>query len=167
MTEAVGMIYVMTLNVNVVSLCARDEDVHFALNRFTLIKFDETTYQSNSRLHHGLAVYIKENFEIQKILKHRSLSSEFVMVALQSLVKGFYQYVIHSKYPNRSQADLKKDMQSRLRPVVDLTSNLVILRYFNIQVNKSSSHFVEFMERCFIVYSSLSKLQLMVDQFWI
>ena len=161
------MIYVMTLNVNVVRLCARDEDVHFASNRFTLIKFDETTYQSNSRLHHGLAAYIKENFEIQKILKHRSLSSKFVMVALQSLVNVFYQYVILSKYPKRSQADLKKDMQSRLRPVVDLTSNLVILGDFNIQVNKSSSHFVEFMERFFIVYNSLSKLQLMVDQFWI
>ena len=43
-------------------LCTRDEDVHFALNRFKLVRLDELAPET--RPHHGLALYIKEHFEI-------------------------------------------------------------------------------------------------------
>lgn len=130
-------------------LCARDEDMHFSLNRFKLIRFDETAYQSTSRPHHGLAIYIKQNFEIQKVVKHRSHSCEFIMTALHSISKGFYQYVIIYKYPKSSQADLKEDICSHLRPVVDISSKLFIMGDFNIQVNDSNCSFVQFMEKTF------------------
>ena len=47
-------------------LCTRDEDVYFALNKFRLIRLDETAYET--RPHHGLALYVKEHFEIQKVV---------------------------------------------------------------------------------------------------
>ena len=47
-------------------LCTRDEDVHFALNKFRLVRLDETAHET--RPHHGLALYVKEHFEIQKVV---------------------------------------------------------------------------------------------------
>ncbi|MCG8077008.1 MAG: AAA family ATPase, partial [Candidatus Thiodiazotropha taylori] len=138
-------------------LCARDEDMHFALNRFRLIRFDETACQSISRPHHGLAVYIKQNIEIEKIVKHRSHSCEFIMAALNSTTKGFYQYVVVYKYPKSSQADLKKDICSHLRPVVDISSKLVIMGDFNIQVNDLNCQFVKFMENTFQCHQNIKQ----------
>ena len=51
-------------------LCTRDEDVHFALNRFRLVRLDEAAYET--RPHHGLALYVKEHFEIQEVIKVNS-----------------------------------------------------------------------------------------------
>ena len=47
-------------------LCTRDEDIHFALNKFRLITLDETAHET--RPHQGLALYVKEHFEIQNAL---------------------------------------------------------------------------------------------------
>lgn len=72
------------------------------------------------------------------------------MTALHSISKGFYQYVIIYKYPKSSQADLKEDICSHLRPVVDISSKLVIMGDFNIQVNDDSNcSFVQFMGKTF------------------
>ena len=38
-------------------LCIRDEDINFALNKFRLIRLDETAHET--RPHHGLALYVK------------------------------------------------------------------------------------------------------------
>ena len=51
-------------------LCTRDEDVNFALNRFRLVRLDEALHET--RPHHGLALYVKEHFAIQEVMKHHS-----------------------------------------------------------------------------------------------
>ena len=47
-------------------LCKRDENMHFALKRFRLIRLDDTEKESVNRPHHGLALYVKEYFHVKK-----------------------------------------------------------------------------------------------------
>ena len=115
------------------SLCTRDEDVHFALNKFRLIRLDETAH--GSRPHRGLALYVKEQFEIEKVVKHHSQLCGFIMTTLHSYRKGQLQVVVFDKYPKCSQTDLKKDIHCLLRPVVDSDAKLVIIGDFNVPVN--------------------------------
>ena len=50
-------------------LCKRDENVHFTLKRFRRIRLDDTKKESVNRPHHGLALYVKEYFHVQKVVK--------------------------------------------------------------------------------------------------
>ena len=128
-------------------LCTRDEDVHFALNRFKLVRLDELAPET--RPHHGLALYIKEHFEIQEVVKHHSQFCEFISAKLHSKRKGQLQVVVFYKYPKCSQTELKKDISSVLKPLVDPDGRLVIMGDFNVPVNEAESPFVHFMETLF------------------
>ena len=50
-------------------LCARDQNVHFSLRRCNLVRLDDTQYESLNRPSHGLALYMKEYLEVQKLVK--------------------------------------------------------------------------------------------------
>ena len=130
-------------------LCARDQNVHFSLRRCNLVRLDDTQYESLNRPSHGLALYMKEYLEVQKLVKLQCQSCEFIYSALHSRQKGHFQVVILYKYPKSSQRDFKTDLQCHLRPVVDLNAKLVILGDFNIQIECVSSQFVHFMETLF------------------
>ena len=130
-------------------LCARDQNVHFSLRRCNLVRLDDTQYESLNRPSHGLALYMKEYLEVQKLEKLQCQSCEFIYAALHSRQKGHFQVVILYKYPKSSQRDFKTDLQCHLRPVVDLNAKLVILGDFNIQIECVSSQFVHFMETLF------------------
>ena len=130
-------------------LCARDQNVHFSLRRCNLVRLDDTQYESLNRPSHGLALYMKEYLEVQKLVKLQCQSCEFIYAALHSRQKGRFQVVILYKYPKSSQRDFKTDLQCHLRPVVDLNAKLVILGDFNIQIECVSSQFVHFMETLF------------------
>ena len=75
-------------------LCKRDVNVHFALKRFRLIRLDDTEKESVNRPHHGLALYVKEYFHVQKIVKLHCQSREFILAAMHSIQKGYFQVVI-------------------------------------------------------------------------
>ena len=130
-------------------LCARNQSVHFALRRFKLIRLDDTGYGSLNRPPHGLALYMKEYLEVQKLVKLQCQSCEFIFAALISRQKGYFQVVILYTYLKSSQRDFKTDVQCHLRPVVDLNTKLVILGDFNIQLECVDSQFVHFMETLF------------------
>ena len=128
-------------------LCTRDEDVNFALNRFRLVRLDEAAHET--RPHHGLALYVKEHFAIQEVVKHHSQFCEFISAKLHSKRKGQLQVVVFYKYPKCSQADLKKDIIDVLKPLVGSDGKLVIMGDFNVPVNDPVSPFVCFMETLF------------------
>ena len=130
-------------------LCKRDENVHFALKRFRLIRLDDTEKESVNRPHHGLALYVKEYFHVQKVVKLHCQSCEFILAAMHSIQKGYFQVVILYKYPKSSQTDFTNDLRRHLRPVVDRTAKLFILGDFNIQIDCVNSEFVAFMETLF------------------
>ena len=44
-------------------LCRRDENGHYALKRFRLIRLDDIEKESGNRPHHGLALYVKKYFQ--------------------------------------------------------------------------------------------------------
>ena len=128
-------------------LCTRDEDVNFALNRFRLVRLDEAAHET--RPHHGLALYVKEHFVIQEVVKHHSQFCGFISAKLHSKKKGQLQVVVFYKYPKCSQADLKKDIINVLKPLVGSDGKLVIMGDFNVPVNDAVSPFVCFMETLF------------------
>ena len=130
-------------------LCKRDENVQFALKRFRLIRLDDTGSESVKRTHRGLALYIKEYFHFQKLIKLHCKSSEFIVAAMHSIQIGYFQVVILYRYPNPSRTDFKNDIRCHLRPVFDLTTQLVILVDINMQINCVNSAFVDFMETLF------------------
>ena len=45
-------------------LFRRDDNVHYALKRFRLIRLDDAEKESGNRPHHGLALYVKEYIQI-------------------------------------------------------------------------------------------------------
>ena len=130
-------------------LCRRDENVHYALKRFRLIRLDDAEKESGNRPHHGLALYVKEYFQIQKVVKMQCKSFEFIFAGIYSIQRGYVQVVVLYKYPKTSQTDFRKDIQHHLRPVIDLNVRLVILGDFNIQIDCVNTEFVKFMETSF------------------
>ena len=130
-------------------LCRRDENVHYALRRFRLIRLDDAEKESGNRPHHGLALYVKEYFQIQKVVKMQCKSFEFIFAGIYSIQRGYVQVVVLYKYPRSSQTDFRKDIHHHLRPVIDLNVSLVILGDFNIQIDFVNTEFVKFMETSF------------------
>ena len=130
-------------------LCRRDENVHYALKRFRLIRLDDAEKESGNRPHHGLALYVKDYFQIQKVVKMQCKSFEFIFAGIYSIQRGYVQVVVLYKYPKSSQTDFRKDIHQHLRPVIDLNVRLVILGDFNIQIDCVNTEFVKFMETSF------------------
>ena len=129
-------------------LCQRDEDMDFTLKGFELIRLDETgSTESVHRPHHGLALYIKTCFEVQKLVKLCCSSFELIAASLVSCQKGYFQVAILYKYPKSSQSTFKKDISCHLRPLIDLKAKFVLLGDFNISVD--SSHCIDYIERLF------------------
>ena len=130
-------------------LCRRDENVHYALKRFRLIRLDDAEKESGIRPHHGLALYVKEYFQIQKVVKMQCKSFEFIFAGIYSIQRGYVQVVVLYKYPKSSQTDFRKDIHHHLRPVIDVNVRLVILGDFNIQIDCVNTEFVKVMETSF------------------
>ena len=130
-------------------LCSRDENVHFALKRFRLVRLDDTVKEANNRPYHGLALYVKEYLQIQKVMKMQCKSFEFIFTGTFSIQQGYVQVVVLYKYPKSSQTDFRNDIHCHLRPVIDLNAKLVILGDFNIQIDGASTGFVDFVETLF------------------
>ena len=130
-------------------LCSRDENVHFALKRFRLVRLDDTVKEANHRPYHGLALYVKEYLQIQKVVKMQCKSFEFIFTGTFSIQRGYVQVVVLYKYPKSSQTDFRNDIRCHLRPVIDLNAKLVILGDFNIQIDGASTGFVDFVETLF------------------
>ena len=130
-------------------LCRRDENVHYALKRFRLIRLDDAEKESGNRPHHGLALYVKEYFQIQRVVKMQCKSFEFIFAGIYSIQRGYVQVVVLYKFPKSSQTDFRKDIDCHLRPVIDLNVRLVILGDFNIQIDCTNTEFVKFMETSF------------------
>ena len=129
-------------------LCQRDEDTDFTLTGFALIRLDETgSPDSVHRPHHGLALYIKTCYKVQKLVKVCCSSFEFIAVSLVNGQKGFFQVAVLYKYPKSSLTDFKKDINCQLRPVIDIKTKFVLLGDFNISVD--SSHCIDYIERLF------------------
>ena len=130
-------------------LCSRDENVYFALKRFRLVRLDDTVKEANHRPYHGLALYVKEYLQIQKVVKMQCKSFEFIFTGTFSIQRGYVQVVVLYKYPKSSQTDFRNDIRCHLRPVIDLNAKLVILGDFNIQIDGASTGFVDFVETLF------------------
>ena len=129
-------------------LCQRDKDTDFNLTGFALIRLDETgSPDSVHRPHHGLALYIKTCYEVQKLVKLCCSSFEFIAVSLVSGQKGYFQVAVLYKYPKSSLTDFKMDISCHLRPLIDIKTKFVLLGDFNISVD--SSHCIDYIERLF------------------
>ena len=126
-------------------LCRRDENVHYALKRFRLIKLDDSEKESRNRPHHGLALYVKEYFQIQKVVKMQCKSLELIFAGIYSIQRGYVQVVVLYKYPRSSQTDFRMDIHHHLRPVIDLNAKLVIVGDFNIQIRGAIDKFAELL----------------------
>ena len=110
-----------------------------------------------NRPHHGLALYVKEYFHVRKVVKLHCQSCDFILAAMHSIQKGYFQVVILYKYPKSSQTDFENNIRCHLRPVVELTAKLFILGDFNIQIDCVNSVFVAFMETLFSCVSQVEQ----------
>ena len=90
----------------------------------------------------------QRGLNVQKVVKLYCQTYEFILVAMHSIQKGYFQVIILYKYPKSSQNDFKY-FRYHLRPVVDLTAKLFILNDFNIQIDCFNSVFLAFMETLF------------------
>ena len=72
-------------------LCKRDDNVQFAFKRFRLIRLDDTEKESVNRPHHGLALYIKEYFQVQKVVKLLCQSCQLIFLPCIAFRKGIFK----------------------------------------------------------------------------
>ena len=72
-------------------LCRRDEHVHYAVKKFRLIRLDDAEKESGNRPHHGLALYVKEHFQIQKVVKMQSKSLNSYLLAYAAFKEGMFK----------------------------------------------------------------------------
>ena len=86
-------------------LCKRDENVHFALKRFSLVRLDDTGNKSANRPHHGFALYVKEYFHVQEVVKLHCQSCEFILAKMHSIQKEYFQIVVLYRYQKSSRTD--------------------------------------------------------------
>ena len=70
-------------------------------------------------------------------MKQHSQFCEFIAAKSHSKRKGQLQVVVFYKYPKCSQTELKKDISSVLKPLVDPDGRLVIMGDFNVLVNEA------------------------------
>ena len=75
-------------------LCRRDDNVHFAQKRFRLIRLDDTEKESVNRPYHRLPLYVKEYFQIQKVVEMQCKSFEFIFTGIYSIQRGYVQVVV-------------------------------------------------------------------------
>ena len=80
-------------------LCTRDDNSDFALKNFKLLRMDETGHDPANRPYHGLALYINDCFEIQRIEKFHSDICEFMFVTMYSNMKRCFLAVYFYKFP--------------------------------------------------------------------
>ena len=138
-------------------LCSRDENVHFTLKRFRLVRLDDTVKEANNRPYHGLALYVKEYLQIQKVVKMQCKSFEFILADIFNVQGSYVQVVVLYKYPKSSQTDFRQDIHCHLRPVIDLNTKLVILGDFNVQADGANTGFVDFVETLFGCMQQISQ----------
>ena len=72
-------------------LCKRGDNVQFALKRLRLIRLDKTEKESVNRPHHGFALYIKEYFQVRKIVKLLCQSCELILLPCTAFRKGIFK----------------------------------------------------------------------------
>ena len=99
--------------------------MHFALERFRLIRLDDTEKESVNRPHHGLALYVKEYFHFQKVVKLHCRPCEFILAAMHSIQKGYFQFVISSPEPLGSVVSLQYRQASVVRVCVNIFKHLL------------------------------------------
>ena len=64
--------------------------MHYALKRFRLTRLDEIEKESVNKPHHGLALYVKDYFRVQKVVKLHCQSCEFILAAMHSIQKKIF-----------------------------------------------------------------------------
>ena len=131
-------------------LCRRDENVHYALKRFRLIRLDDAEKESGNRPHHGLALYVKEYFQNTESCQNCNASHlNSYLLAYIAFKEDMFKLLCCTSSPKVQQTDFRKDIDCHLRPVIDLNVRLVILGDFNIQIDCTNTEFVKFMETSF------------------
>ncbi|MCU7801387.1 MAG: hypothetical protein KZQ70_14975, partial [gamma proteobacterium symbiont of Lucinoma myriamae] len=127
----------------------KDNSSNFTLNGFKLIRHDEKEHASASRPYHGLVLYVKEQFDIQRLKKFRSDTCEFISATVSNDTKGCFQVVCFYKYPKSSVVRFINDIQCQLVPLIESNTKFVILGDFNIDAKNPRSEFVNFMTSVF------------------
>ena len=90
-------------------LCKRGDNVQFALKRLRLIRLDDTEKESVNRPHHGLALYIKEYFQVQKIVKLLCQWCELILLPCTAFRKGIFKLLYCT------------NIQNVLKPILKMT----------------------------------------------
>lgn len=78
-------------------LCSRDADCHSVLNKFKLVRLDDEGHESVKRQHHGLVLYIKEYFDIQRIQIFHSAHGNLSLLPCRVTRKDVFGFFFASK----------------------------------------------------------------------
>ena len=82
-------------------LCKRDENVHCALKRLRLIRLDDIEKESANMPHYGLALYVKEYFHVQKVVKLHCQSCEFILATMHQRSERIFSSCYIVQIPKR------------------------------------------------------------------
>ena len=79
-----------------------------------------TEKKSVNRPHHGIALYVKEYFQIQKVVKMQCNS---YLLAYTAIKEDMIKLLCCKNTPKSLQAEFRKDIHRHLRQEIDLNAN--------------------------------------------
>ncbi|KAK3087854.1 hypothetical protein FSP39_011503 [Pinctada imbricata] len=130
-------------------LCNSDDNETYAIDGFEMYRCDQNIQTSGRRPSHGLVLYMKDDLECKKILRHSSDNVEFLLCQTSHSATGVVQIVLVYKSPACTLSHFKDTILKYLLPQVNLRKSVLIFGDFNFDMASGHPEFLSFMAKTF------------------
>ena len=130
-------------------LMSTDEDLDYRLDGYQMLRNDQILHQSNRRPAHGLVLYVKHDFSIQRVVKHSTTLVEFLLAEVHSDKLDCLQLVVMYKAPTCTMNEYMAYVNAHLKQELDLHKPFMVLGDFNFDLTNGNVPFQEFMVQTF------------------
>ncbi|XP_062592424.1 uncharacterized protein LOC134253849 [Saccostrea cucullata] len=138
-------------------LCEIDSDEDFTLEGFTMFRNDASS--SQSRPHHGIVIYLRNQLQCVSYNSFTSKSVEFSIISVMPSNTDPIQCVVIYKQPSCTLQLFYDTLKNRLLPFVDKDEKTVIMGDFNLDLSTGQyAHFLNFMREKFGCVQIINKV---------
>ena len=130
-------------------LIPTDEDLDYRLEGYQMLRNDQILHQSNRRPAHGLVLYVKHDFSIQRVVKHSTALVEFLLAEVHSDKLDCLQLVVMYKAPTCTINEYMAYVNAHLKKELDVHKPFMVLGDFNFDLTNGNVPFQEFMVQTF------------------
>ena len=130
-------------------LIPADEDLNYKLEGYQMLRNDQILHQTNRRPAHGLVLYVKRDFSIQRVVKHSTTLVEFLLAEVHSDKLDCLQIVVMYKAPTCTMNEYRAYVNEHLKQELDVHKPFILLGDFNFDLINGNIPFQDFMMQTF------------------